>query len=120
MFENTKAICRRFLDMNVPGFDLLVMQNGKEILRHMGGYSDLENKVPVRGDELYNIYSCSKPITVTCAMQLWEKGAFGLASGVLPPPYSTSLSVSCKAVVLDPVRLVRIYSKTLLLILLIF
>ena len=78
MFENTKAICRRFLDMNVPGFDLLVMQNGKEILRHMGGYSDLENKVPVRGDELYNIYSCSKPITVTCAMQLWEKGAFGL------------------------------------------
>lgn len=78
MFRYTKAVCRRFLEMGVPGFDLLVYRDGKEILRHMGGYSDLENKIPVRGDEAYNIYSCSKPITVTAAMQLWEKGLFGL------------------------------------------
>ena len=78
MFEYTKSVCQHFLEMNVPGFDLMAMQNGKVIFRHMGGYSDLENKIPVKGDELYNIYSCSKPITVTCAMQLWEKGAFDL------------------------------------------
>ena len=78
MFEKTKALCDSFLEMGVPGFDLIVYQDGREILRHMGGYADLEQKIPVTGKELYNIYSCSKPITVTAAMQLWEKGLFDL------------------------------------------
>lgn len=78
MFENTKALCESFLQMGVPFFDLLVLRDGKQILRHSGGYVDLENKIGVRGDELLNIYSCSKPITVTAAMQLWEKGLFDL------------------------------------------
>lgn len=87
MFENTKALLQHFLDRGVPGFDLKVMRDGKEIFRHMDGFADLENKIPVKGDELYNIYSCSKPITVTAAMQLWEKGKFDLEdelSGYLP------------------------------------
>ncbi|MBE6713537.1 MAG: beta-lactamase family protein [Ruminococcaceae bacterium] len=82
MFENTKALCALFPKMGVPGFDLIVMRDGKEILRHMGGYMDLEKKIPVQGNELYNIYSCSKPITVTAAMQLWEKGLFDLEDEV--------------------------------------
>jgi len=78
MFEKTKAFCDRFLDMGVPGFDLLVYKDGKEVLRYMNGVSDLDEQTPIRGDEKYNIYSCSKPITVTAAMQLWEKGLFSL------------------------------------------
>lgn len=78
MFEKTKALCEIFLKMGVPCFDLLVRKDGEEIFRHMGGYADVENKIPVQGNELYNIYSCSKPITVTAAMQLWEKGLFSL------------------------------------------
>ena len=78
MFEHTKALSRHFLELGVPGFDLLAMKDGKEILRLKGGFIDLENKIPVQGDELYDIYSCSKPITVTAAMQLWEKGLFDL------------------------------------------
>ena len=78
MFNYTKALCKSFLNMGVPGFDLSVFRDGKEIFRRRGGYSDLENKIPVKGDELYDIYSCSKPITVTAAMQLWEKGLFDI------------------------------------------
>lgn len=78
MFENTKALCESFLQMGIPFFDLLVFRDGKEIFRHNGGYVDIENKIGVKGDELLNIYSCSKPITVTAAMQLWEKGLFQL------------------------------------------
>ena len=78
MFEKTKALCESFLKMGVPGFDLLVRKDGEVIFRHMGGYVDMENKIPVKGDEQYNIYSCSKPITVTAMMQLWEKGLFDL------------------------------------------
>lgn len=78
MFEQTKALCQSFLDMGVPFFDLAVYQNGECIFRHMDGYTDLENKIAVKGNEKYNIYSCSKLITCAAALQLWEKGKFSL------------------------------------------
>ena len=78
MFEKTKKFCDSFLEMGVPGFDLVVYKGGKCILRYMNGYSDLENKVKMQGNERYNIYSCSKVITCTAALQLWEKGLFSL------------------------------------------
>ncbi len=78
MFENTKKFCDLFLEMGVPGFDLAVYKNGECILRYMNGYSDLENKIEMTGKERYNIYSCSKVITCTSALQLLEKGLFSL------------------------------------------
>ncbi len=78
MFENLINFYDSFLPMGVPGFDLAVYLDGECILRHKAGFSDLENRVPIRGDERYNIYSCSKPITCVAAMQLWEKGLFSL------------------------------------------
>ena len=78
MFEKVKKFCDSFLERGVPGFDLAVYQNGKCILRHFNGYRDLKNKVPMDGTEKYNIYSCSKVITCTAALQLWEKGLFSL------------------------------------------
>lgn len=78
MFENVLDLTQSFLDMGVPGFDLSIWKDGKCLLRHMGGYSDLKNKIPVQGNERYNIYSCSKLITCAAAMQLWEKGLFSL------------------------------------------
>ncbi len=78
MFEQTKALCQHFLDMGIPGFDLIVYKDGECVLRHMGGYADPENKIPIKGNEKYHIYSCSKLITCAAAMQLWEKGMFSL------------------------------------------
>lgn len=76
MFEKTKAFCDKYLEIGVPCFDLLVYKDGQEFFRYMNGYADLENKIPVNGKERRWIYSCSKPITVTAAMQLWEQGKF--------------------------------------------
>lgn len=78
MFEQTKVLCQHFLDIGIPGFDLIVYKDGKCIFRHMGGYADLENKIPMSGKEKYHVYSCSKLITCAAAMQLWEKGLFSL------------------------------------------
>ena len=78
MFENTKAICDSFLEMGVPGYDLLVYQDGKELLRLMNGVRDFDTQEPIQGNELYNIYSCSKPITVTATMMLYERGLLKL------------------------------------------
>ena len=82
MFEQTKALCAHFLKLGVPGFDLIVYKDGECVLRHMGGYADKENKVPMTGKEKYHIYSCSKLFTCAAAMQLWEKGLFSLDDNI--------------------------------------
>ncbi len=78
MFEKLTKFCDLFLEMGVPGYDLLVYRDGAPVFRRYNGYSDLENKVKMNGRERYNIYSCSKPITCTAALQLWERGLFSL------------------------------------------
>ncbi len=79
MYEKLKMYADSFLNMGVPGFDLLIYKDGSECFRYSGGYSDLENKIPIKGNERYNIYSCSKPITCSAALQLYEKGLFKLS-----------------------------------------
>ena len=78
MFEQTKALCQHFLNMGIPSFDLIVYKDGECVFRHMGGYADPENKIPMSGKEKYHVYSCSKLFTCVAAMQLWEKGMFSL------------------------------------------
>ena len=78
MFETLKAYCDSFLDYGLPGFDIIVYQGGRCVLRHMNGYSDFEKQIPMNGKERYNIYSCTKVITCTAALMLWEKGLFSL------------------------------------------
>lgn len=78
MFEHTRKFCDSFLPLGLPGFDLAVWQDGTCILRHINGYADKEKQIPMNGTERYNIYSCSKVITCTAALQLWERGLFSL------------------------------------------
>ena len=78
MFEKLKKFCDSFLEIGVPGFDIVIYKDGECILRYMNGYSDIENKIKMNGNERYNIYSCSKLITCTAALQLFEKGLFSL------------------------------------------
>ncbi len=78
MFEELNAGLDHFRKRGIPGYTCMIMQHGKCIFKRSDGYLDTEGKLPVTGDEHYYIYSCSKPITVTAAMQLWEKGLFSL------------------------------------------
>lgn len=76
---NFKAL-DEFLDSlipyGIPGVDMAVMQEHKQIYRRSAGMRNREAGLPMRGDELYFMYSCSKVITCTAAMQLFEKGKF--------------------------------------------
>ena len=78
MFEKLTEKLDSYLEMGIPFYDCIVMHNGKCVFRHNNGYTDVKNKVGVTGKELYNIYSCSKLITCTAALQLWEKGLIRL------------------------------------------
>lgn len=78
MFTKLVELMDSFLEMGVPGYDCIVYHKGKCVFRHMNGYTDVENKIPVKGNEIYNIYSCSKPITCAAALKLYEEGKIGL------------------------------------------
>lgn len=75
-FEKVKDLMDRFCQKMVPGNVMVIYKDGKKVFSYAAGYSDLENGVKMQGDELFNIYSCSKVTTVTSALQLYEKGYF--------------------------------------------
>ncbi|MBE6636549.1 MAG: beta-lactamase family protein [Ruminococcaceae bacterium] len=70
----------------VPGCDFQVMQDHEVLFRYRSGTSDEKGVVPVSGQELYYMYSCTKPITCTAGMQLVEQGRL-----LLDAPVSTYL-----------------------------
>lgn len=75
-FTNLKNFMDFMAAERTPGNAVEVYLGGKSVFKYESGYSDLENKTPLNGDELYNIYSCSKVTTVTAGTQLLERGKF--------------------------------------------
>jgi len=59
---------------DVPGFDCLVVKDGKPVFRHTGGWADKENAVPMTTDRFFYLYSASKPITCAAALRAVEEG----------------------------------------------
>lgn len=60
----------------VPGFDCLVIHDGKEVFRYTKGMKDKENNIPMNGKEHYYIYSASKVITCAAALHAMEEGLY--------------------------------------------
>ena len=73
-FDRLKNYMDTLSSVGVPGCDLLVMRDHQVLFRYGAGCSDAEGKVPVRGDEMYWLFSCTKVITTCAAMQLIEQG----------------------------------------------
>ena len=54
---------------------------GHEVLyRHMAGHSDYERTRPVSENDLYDLYSCTKVITMAGVMSLVEQGKLAAAA----------------------------------------
>ena len=62
----------------LPGCDCIAMQNHQVIFRHMQGTSDHAKTKPLTGNELFDVYSATKVVTMTAVMQLIEQGKLGL------------------------------------------
>ena len=63
-------------EYNVPGVDCIVYKEHEQVFRYFNGKSDIENNKPMQGNELYIIFSMTKMLTCTCALQLFEQGKF--------------------------------------------
>ncbi len=66
---------REEIDNNgIAGGNLLIIHEGKEILYHEDGYADIEEKLPIKRDTIFRLYSMTKPITAAAVMMLFERG----------------------------------------------
>ncbi len=73
-----RAIERREL----AGCSFCLIRDGREELYLESGYADLEEKRPIRRDDIYRMYSMSKPVTAATVMKLVEDGLLDLQDPV--------------------------------------
>ena len=75
-FSLMKTFLDRLTAWRIPGNSISVCVENKEVFSYQSGYENVEEKKKMPKDILFNIYSCSKPVTVTAALQLYERGYF--------------------------------------------
>lgn len=70
------TLLRDYLDTQkgVPYSETYVMQDHKVLFHHLTGLDDLDTGARIKPNGFYHIYSCSKVMTVTAALQLFERG----------------------------------------------
>ncbi len=76
MMKKAEKYIDGLIGERVPYLDVAVYREHRELFRHYAGLS------PVSGKELLYMYSCTKPMTVTCAMRLIEEGRLHLSDRV--------------------------------------
>ena len=69
-------------EKHVPGCDVKIMCNHETLFRYYSGVSDYEGNTPLSPDNIYLMYSCSKPMTCAAAMQLVEQKIIDLEDPV--------------------------------------
>ena len=75
-FNVMKEFMDRLTSWRIPGNSISVFIENEEVFNYQSGYECIESGRKMRGDELFNVFSCSKPVTVTAALQLYERGYF--------------------------------------------
>ncbi len=63
-------------EWNTPGVDCIVYRNHEMIYRHIVGMSDIENNKKMSEDDICFIFSMTKMLTCTAALQLYERGKY--------------------------------------------
>lgn len=66
----------------VPAADCIITKEHEVIYRHTVGHADHERNIPLSGSEYYYLFSATKVITMTAAMQLIEQGKLSLDDDV--------------------------------------
>ena len=77
------AMSQRYVDARqLAGVVTLVARDGKIVHFEAVGQRGVDDPTPLRKDDLFRIYSMSKPITAVAAMMLYEEGKFHLTDPV--------------------------------------
>lgn len=78
MNEIKRLLDDALVNHGVPCSDIAISVNNQLVCRYMNGTSDEKKSISLNGKELYFLYSATKLITCTAALQLYEKGLINL------------------------------------------
>lgn len=60
--------------LGIAGSDLAVYVGEQAVYRHFAGWQNIEKQIPITGGTLYRMFSMTKLLTCTAALQLLESG----------------------------------------------
>jgi len=81
--DRITAMSQRYVDAGQSaGVVTLVARDGKIVHFEAVGQRGVDDPTPLGKDDLFRIYSMSKPITAVAAMMLYEEGKFHLSDAV--------------------------------------
>lgn len=81
--ERISEVSKSYLaDEKVAGIATMVSRNGKIIYAKAFGERGVDDSKTLKMDDLFRIYSMTKPIVAVAAMQLYEKGMFHLSDPI--------------------------------------
>ncbi len=66
----------------ISGANIMVIHKGEEIYFNTYGYADKDNKIPMKRDTIFRMFSMSKPITAVATMILVERGIIDVRDAV--------------------------------------
>ncbi|MDR2656241.1 MAG: beta-lactamase family protein [Oscillospiraceae bacterium] len=67
-----------YAEKNIPGVGMTIAVDNNPVYEHYYGWSNVEEKVPFSPETIFNLYSATKLVTCTCALQLIERGKIRL------------------------------------------
>lgn len=115
-FERIREEIDRMIADGLPEAQVIIRKDGKEVFRHIAGYSDEAKTKPARYDDIFWLYSMTKVYTMTAALRLVERGVLDIDE-----PIGTYLPAFKKLTVADgdgvtelkaPLTLRRLMSMT--------
>ena len=65
-------------DKGIAGCSCMIFKDDKKVYEHYTGYADIEKQTPITADTIFRIYSMTKVIVCTAALQLYERGLYNL------------------------------------------
>ena len=74
--ERLDALLGQFVKAGIPGCGLSVSYRGRIVYTGYCGLADRENGIPIDEDTVYTVASCTKTLTATAAMKMYEEGKF--------------------------------------------
>lgn len=115
------TLMKEFMDSlvawRIPGNSISVCIENKEVFSYQSGYENIEEKKKMPNGILFNVFSCSKPVSAVAALQLYEKGYFRLDDPVYDfiPEYKNMYVKDCdgnERKAKNPITLKHLFTMT--------
>jgi CubicO group peptidase (beta-lactamase class C family) len=73
-----RQLSERVSQGRIPCFDYALLRHGQVVAAGCGGWASVEDRLQLRSDSLFRIFSMTKPITSVVALMLVEEGVVAL------------------------------------------